>query len=300
MKKHGSPASPENLSKSLAFCGSAAPLVTEGLKGNPRQVKRFLNAFVLRKKLAEVAKLTNIDDAILVKLMILEYSQEGQGRFRQLFDWQAAQDGQPDEIVRLEKALREPDGRLDDEEAAKKVHPDWATSVARRWIAMAPPLLGVDLRDYFWVARDRLQATFAGLSMVPPVVRRAFESLLADNAAKRKTGATTAAELTEDEREALYGLLGQQIKFKPSEKAGYDAFRVLIENDVSGAANRFAQVLPTVPAEAIPAAVGMDLATLSKAKPAVAAILAPALKRLEESGSKAGAAAKQGKSHKGR
>jgi hypothetical protein len=296
MKRNGSPAPPENLGKSLAFCAAAAPLVTEGLKGNPRQVKRFLNAFVLRKKLAEVAKLTNIDDAVLVKLMILEYSQEN--RFRQLFDWQAAQDGHPEEIVRLEKVLREPDGRVDDEDGAKKVHPDWATSLARRWVAMAPPLSGVDLRDYFWVARDRLQATFAGLSMVPPVVRRAFESLIADNPAKKKAGVTAAAELTEDEREALLGLLAQQVKSKPTEKAGYDAFRLLIENDVSGAAQGLAQVVPSVPAEAVPAAVGMDLATLSQAKPGVATVLAPALKWLEESGSKAGVAVKKGKTHR--
>ena len=58
---------PESLSKSLTFCAASAPSITEGLKGNPRQVKRFLNAFVLRKQLAEVAKLEYIRDEVLVK-----------------------------------------------------------------------------------------------------------------------------------------------------------------------------------------------------------------------------------------
>ena len=36
---------PDELSRSLAFSNQASPLITEGLKGNPRQIKRFLNAF---------------------------------------------------------------------------------------------------------------------------------------------------------------------------------------------------------------------------------------------------------------
>lgn len=45
---------PSALSESLIFSSNIAPLITEGLKGNPRQVKRFLNAYFLRKELAKV------------------------------------------------------------------------------------------------------------------------------------------------------------------------------------------------------------------------------------------------------
>lgn len=282
--------------KSKLGDGWGAALIDGGAarpqRGNPRQVKRFLNAFILRKKLAEVAKLTNIDDAVLVKLMILEYSQES--RFRQLFDWQAAQEGQPQQIVELEKVLCVPEGKLDDEEGAKKIHSDWATSLARRWVAMAPALTGIDLRDYFWIARDRLQATFAGLSMVPPLVRRVFESLLSGNPAKTKAAATSAAELAEDERETLFRLLDQQIKQKPTESRGYEAYRTLADQDVPGAAAAFAAILQHVPTDLIPAAVGMNLATLVESKPGVSGALGPALQRIKESTSKAGVAVKGG------
>lgn len=40
---------PEVLSNSLNFCSSISQLITEGLNGNPRQIKRFLNAYTLRK-----------------------------------------------------------------------------------------------------------------------------------------------------------------------------------------------------------------------------------------------------------
>ena len=65
----------EELTANLKFCASVSPLITESIKGNPRQVKRFLNAYVLRKKLADVARLSNLKDDILVKLMVLEYTE---------------------------------------------------------------------------------------------------------------------------------------------------------------------------------------------------------------------------------
>lgn len=281
-----------HLGKALGFSASAAPLITEGLKGNPRQVKRFLNAFILRRKLAEVANLTNIDEAVLVKLMILEYSQERQ--FRQLFDWQAVQEGQPQQIVELEKVLCGLEGNVDDEEGAKKVHPDWASSMSRRWIAMAPALVGIDLRDYFWIARDRLQATFAGLSMVPPQVRRVFDGLLSDNPAKINTAAHSAAELAEDELDTLFRLIDQQIRQKPVENRGYEAYRVLTEHDVKGSAARFVSALQQTPTDLIPPAVGMNLATLIEAKPSLVQTLTPALERIKESKSRAGVAAAKG------
>lgn len=283
---------PTPLCKSLAFCASAAPLITEGLKGNPRQVKRFLNAFILRKKLAEAAKLTNVDEGVLVKLMILEYSQERQ--FRQLFDWQAAQDGYPKQVAELEKLLREPDGNPANEDGAKQIHAEWGASLVRRWIAMDPPLRDVDLRDYFWVARDRLQTTLSGLSMISPLVRRVLESLLTDNPATMNATTKSISELQEEERTILFTLLDQRIKQKPGERAGYEAYRFLVEKDVEGAAARFSQILFAIPPEVIPPGVGMNLRTLVESKQTAAPLLSPALKHLQESETKVGVAAKGG------
>ena len=56
-------------------------------------MKRFLNAFLLRKQLAQVASLEDIRDDVLIKLMILEYAHLD--RFRELFDWQSVDNGFP-------------------------------------------------------------------------------------------------------------------------------------------------------------------------------------------------------------
>ena len=279
---------PADLVKALVFSASAAPLITEGLKGNPRQVKRFLNAFVLRKKLASVAKLDNISDDILVKLMILEYSHEK--KFRQLYEWQAAQGGIPKEISECERVASGGEG--DDGQKATPSD-EWSTPQLQRWIKMKPLLAGVDLRDYFWIARDRLQSSMSGMSMVPPVVRRIFEGLISDNVSSKAQSTTSAKELGESDQGMLLDLLQRNVKQHPSAKSAYDAFRSLIEADIPNAAVRFAASISEVPFSEIPAAVGIDLDTLAKAKPNLRRSFKEVLVKLKESDTMVGKAVKQ-------
>lgn len=278
----------EKLAGSLTFTVAAAPLITEGLKGNPRQIKRFLNAYVLRKKLAEVAKLDHVKDAVLVKLMILEYAQPDE--FKDLFDWQLKQDGFPKELKDLEHLLCAPDGSLDDEEAAKKIDPDWGVTAIRKWVAMEPRLADEDLRDYFWIARDRLDSTLSGLSLLPPIVRTLLDGLLSDVNARREAAVAGAVALNADERKALLSQLTLRILGTPDEDAGYDAFRALIERGVAGGAEALAVVLGQVPSGDIPPNVGIDLKMLVEAKPENAGALGPALAALSKTDTNVGRA----------
>lgn len=278
-----------DLTASLTLTAATAPLIADGLKGNPRQVKRFLNALLLRKELARVAKLENIRDDVLVKLMILEYIHTD--LFTQLFTWQAQQNGHPKELAQLETILAGPKGNVNDEDAAKKIDAKWATTAMRKWIAMEPLLKDVDLRDYFWVARDRLESTFAGISMVPPVVRTVLDGLVSGSAPKRNMAMATARDLTEDERASLLSLIDQLIYRQPEDKAGYDALRCLAESGVIGSAELFVNILVQRPLDNVPANVGMDFMTLYKAKPELCSILEPAKEILLQSKTRIGKAA---------
>lgn len=278
LKQNGNPNVSDDFVQALTFCAHASPLITEGLKGNPRQVKRFLNAFVLRKKLAHVAKLTNIKDDVLVKLMILEYSHER--RFRQLYEWQATQKGFPSQIAEMENELRESSAKTySPREPTTAFSDDWANPQIRRWVAMEPPLAGVDLRDYFWVTRDRLQSSMAGLSMVPPMVRRLFEGLIGNNVPQRNAAIKEATNLREDERELLLDLLDRNIQQKPTEKSGYDAFRHLVESGFPESARRMAAAMAKAPASEVPPAVGTDIDTLVRSKQDLRPMLEPILKK---------------------
>lgn len=252
---------PDSLSKSLIFSAASAPLITEGLKGNPRQVKRFLNAFVLRKQLAEVAKLTYVRDEVLVKLMVLEYGHPEQ--YQQLYKWQTAAEGFPKEIQILESNILQSDEGMDNKESnilqsdedidskedlekksePEKTIPGWEVPFLKRWIEMKPLLSEVDLRDYFWISRDRIQSTLSGISMVPPIVRRIFGDIISDNQGKRNMAIEETIALDEDERISLLTLFEKHVPRHPQAKQGYDALRGLIESNIPGSIETLVNVL---------------------------------------------------------
>ncbi len=255
----------EELTTNLKFCASVSPLITEGLKGNPRQVKRFLNAYVLRRKLADVARLSNLKDDILVKLMVLEYTEPK--RFNQLYKWQASQDGFPIEIKKLEQILCLPTGKLDNESDAKEVAAEWGGLFLRKWITIEPRLGEVDLRDYFWIARDRLQSTLSDVTLVPPFIRQLFDDLISDKPGRISTALHSTHEISTDEIDLLLALFEHHVEQYPDDKKGYDGLRLLIENDISKSAEMLAKLLTSIPPDSIPPAVGVDLLILIKVKP---------------------------------
>lgn len=219
----------QELEQMLSWSNSIAVVVTEGLKGNPRQVKRMLNALLLRKKLAQVAGIT-IKDDVLAKLMVLEYTHEV--RLRELHDWQASKGGHPEELRELEAwALSEERDRELPESLST-----WNKPSLRSWLRMQPPLSDVDLRDYFWLARDRTSSTLTGMQMVSPLVRRLLDQLIRDNEGEQAVAVREALRLEQDERESLLELLQQQVERHPDQISGPEALFKLADQGLTGAA----------------------------------------------------------------
>ena len=99
----GETAISEELAKDFDIVLRIAPTLSRGLRGNPRQLKRFLNTLVLRLQTASRRGAT-LNPEILARLMVLEIvAPKG---FQQLFNWQLAQDGTPDELAAAETAAR--------------------------------------------------------------------------------------------------------------------------------------------------------------------------------------------------
>jgi hypothetical protein len=286
---------PQPLASHLTVAIAAAPLMADGLKGNPRQVKRFLNALLLRKELARVAGLEQaVRTDVLVKLMILEYVEPD--LFLDLFKELGPSDGRVSLLASLEnygasatKKGKEP------EEVLKGVLPQWKSTWAKRWLEMQPPLAVTDLRDYFWVARDRLASTFSGITMVPPAVRAVFADFTSGLAPRRHTAVKTAKTLTADERAALYRFIEQEIVNQPSDPKSYEPLRALAEADVDGAAAALAHVLTSYPPSDMPAAVGMWVVNLSNSKPHYQPLLTPVVEQLRTTETAIGKAMKAGK-----
>ena len=185
-------------------------MIADGLKGNPRQVKRFLNALLLRRQLARVARLEKaIRTDVLVKLMVLEYTYEPD-RFTELFNDLGVSDGRVPMLKRVRR------GSLEGRTGGSGAQPAAIVGDAldEAVVVDASATRRCRSRDYFWVARDRLESTFTGITMVSPVVRTVLEDLLSGQAPKRNAAVTTAKKLLPDER-LLYGLIEQGIDRKP-------------------------------------------------------------------------------------
>ena len=251
---------PPSLTSQLSWSGAVALSITEGLKGNPRQVKRLLNAMVLRTKLAKIAKL-EIRDDVLAKLMVLEYTMPA--RFRELDQWQTAAKGFPEPLAQLEAEMAEVRASPTDDALS-----EWRKLPAKRWLEMEPALNGVDLRDYFWVARDRTKSTLTTASMMSPHIRNLFRQLIGDNQGEQRLAVTASAQLGQPEQESLLEYLVQHIVRQPGEDEPYEALRLLSEANVDGAPTSFITAVRKVSAEGIAASAPAKLALLIATHPA--------------------------------
>jgi predicted KAP-like P-loop ATPase len=91
---------PADLEADFTIANRIAPTLSRGLRGNPRQLKRFLNTLLLRLETARRRDVI-LEPAVLAKLMVLEQQKT---EFQQLFLWQLNQDGTPDELGLAEVA----------------------------------------------------------------------------------------------------------------------------------------------------------------------------------------------------
>ena len=141
------------LATHMELIARIAHVLSGEFQGNPRYTKRFMNTLLLRRRIAR-ARNVELDQAVLAKLMLLEYFHETQ--FRQLYRWQAQGSGKAALLVELERTARageQPKGTLD--EGSDWVAEPWLTD----WLILDPPLADVDLDPYYSFSRDRLSAS---------------------------------------------------------------------------------------------------------------------------------------------
>lgn len=221
------PTEAQELKQNAPLVTSLAPVITEGLKGNPRQIKRFLNSFTLRTRLAGVAKFTSFQLDVLAKLMVLEYAEPD--LFRKVYDWQATQDGEAKEVAELEHLASE--GKTDD--IKTQYGAQWTSPRVLRWLKVEPALAEVDLRDYFWLSRDQLSGSISGASLIPPLIKTLFRELMeyGSDTILRAAATKATATLKDTEQTILLEMLAQEVIKRPANLKGH---RVLIDLVITG------------------------------------------------------------------
>lgn len=239
---------------------SLVPLITQSLYGNPRQIKRFLNTYTLRQRLANVASLSNFSDSILAKLMILEYSELK--LFKQLFEWQINQDGIANEIIDIEANCID----KSNEEALNNLKSnfnEWSKPKLIKWIQVEPQLSQIDLRDYFWISRDKIGSSITASSLVPPIVKALFNELQIDGMTASVTKSIIQNKFlnfSETEKESFFMLLSNNLKKNPKQKRGYGIFNCMLDDKIENTGYNYKETLKVIRLTDIEPAIAVSLA----------------------------------------
>ena len=217
----------KDVEQQLLMVKQIAPMVTDGLKGNPRQIKRFLNTFTLRLELADVAKF-DFDETILAKLMVLEYT--AISHFKKLCDWQQAQNGKPKQILELEDYALNPTGQLNIKSLDNNIELKWDDDIILKWAKMLPSLKDINLMDYFWIARDKLVNTIDAESMIPQVVRVIYKSISTYTTQNSlRTEIQKITQLQGNERPILFNMIGRDLIDHPENDRHFTIIHAIID-----------------------------------------------------------------------
>lgn len=154
---------PAEVERSIELASRIAPILADGARGNPRQIKRFINTMMLRLAITEERGFRDeLNISVLAKIMLAE-------RFApELYDAMArgsANTGASEELAALEAAVAQQlsseletksADRRSKEPSTEAPLPDWPNlEWAKQWAAIDPPLAENDLRPYVFVTRDR-------------------------------------------------------------------------------------------------------------------------------------------------
>lgn len=150
---------PNQLKGPLLLADRISPVLAEGLSGNPRQIKRFLNTLMVRLRVAEANGILDlIDIHALAKLMLLErFDAQVYG---EIVDHTArSKDGRVPELRALETLARQESTKAkkgkvkspEQEYPATWQDNDWLQA----WAKLDPSLGDLDLRPYIHVSREK-------------------------------------------------------------------------------------------------------------------------------------------------
>lgn len=259
----------KDVAQQLQMVQQIAPMVTDGLKGNPRQIKRFLNTFTLRLELAEVAKF-DLDERTLAKLMVLEYI--AIARFKELCDWQQMQNGKPKQIIELENYVQNPTIKPSIELA------EWDKDILLKWARMKPPLKDTNLMDYYWIARDKLVNTIDAEAMVSQIVRLIYKSITTyTTQASLKSEVQKISQLSDEERSVLLNMINRNMLEHPDDDRCFEIVHAIINGGYSDMMAIYKDTLQNLRENKreslIPASVAIGMIALGKNDPDLIALI---------------------------
>ena len=268
---------PDALEDDFALAMQIGNLLAEQLRGNPRQIKRFLNTLVLRLGMSE-QRGAQLKRRILAKLMILEYA--ARAKFEKLAELQAAQSGKPHELESLLSQLptKEQKTSKAQKTKVKEEKPpeldaefqDWlGDEWFRRWIADDPVLTGVDLRPYFYISRETFGSSGMGQLRMSSVARKVLNLLVSGSEIKVKQALPLFKTLPTQETNEMIDMLCQRAR-ESEHHSGLASIAAVLVNIVNVRPEYSRQILATLsglPDSTLSAGIPLLVAGLKKSVP---------------------------------
>lgn len=251
-----------NLQTTIGFMSRFSNIISVALRRNPRLIKRFLNAYEVRNTLLKSSGIDSQDNRFaLLKLMLLEYKHEK--LFNELCEWVFNQPGTPSELISMEKAIA-------GEKAGKyPENKEWEQTDVKILLEINPLFSSVNLKELFWVSRDKLSDIIGGTSLysakVKDVFKRAYNHS-SDSILKSICSDEITKLLADDSRD-FFEQLDEMIITKPNEKNGYNVYLFCIENNVEGAYPKFLSILERIDVKKIPFSLGNKFNDILKIYP---------------------------------
>jgi predicted KAP-like P-loop ATPase len=124
-----------------------APLMTSasGIAGNPRLIKRFLNALAIRMAISN-AQGVGVDERVLAKMLLFERLGDPAAYAELIKSVSGNEEGKPLFLAEFEEAANAGN--------SSALNPPWDNPFVQEWLTLPPRLADLDLRGVLYVSRE--------------------------------------------------------------------------------------------------------------------------------------------------
>lgn len=216
------------VAEDLALAARFGPILHEELDGNPRRIKRFLNAYWVRAAIARSRGL-DFEVAAFAKLVLLE--EVFPNEFGIVLSWLSA--GTLDEQLR----------QLEDGEG------EFPPKLVR-WSQLDPPLATLGIGRYLVLAAA-MTGTTVTADALPASLREIAARLVSPVDSERKAAQKAVSDLDESDRVQLARHLAEAIRFQPGRQSELSESLMAAVGSSVAAASEAATILRKVPTHSI-------------------------------------------------
>lgn len=239
----------QELQDTIGFVIRFSSILGQSLRWNPRLIKRFLNAYEIRANLLAQSGITDQKSKFaLLKLMLIE--QKDLNLFKQLNNWVMSEPSTPKELISIENfAQSDRSGDFEFNE--------WNQTDLLQIISEDPLFSKVDMKELFWVSRDKIINEMSGISLIPSRIRMIFKDAY-DSTDKicNQIIQDKVLKMDKDDLSDFFNLLDAQITIDPKAKNGYSIYCACDNLNVTGAYERLSNILSRIDVRQIPMSLG--------------------------------------------